>query len=668
MEYRLKKVLPAGMLESIVIGPRCSPRSAVRALGARASRGEHQPRVAGARVPGGARGPEARDAPGAIKAATSGADTASTPSSERTRPCTRPRSRGCSCSRSPRTIVKLGGSTTTPAKIAAIEDAETSSAGAHREGDRESEARQGEDRTRGAGDLESVQALELAFETDVKDIGAADAAAAVEEADDLHARIAAAAEVMVEKTAEAAARAPDAERCAKPALERALDDATLGLGAFGDDEIAVLKARLQQEAGIRRRDNTRVRPKAAKRASLQMEALAAAAAVLARADAKAEADPPRRSFGRREGARGPARWRRRSNFVAKAKAAAEAQLIGGALAEGGRGTSARVERGAEGDGYGRAGLGGSARRGEEGCRLHEPPLRTLDGVAPAEAPPVRREGAGGAGASTARCRHGERRGGARRDAIARQRLPRSPPRRICPAPPDAAAARETAAPPRPPCRSHRAAAAEGARPSRPQEGLRPAGLPVTRGRGLAAAVDDRLKALETLHRARSRRSPEHSATASARLRRGLRCSPSRRARRASDASCSARSKLGAASTAGAQRAMLSLDLAVSREASSMVELITAKAAEVCSPCSADPRMIVAQARAGRPPGARSRRSSGRAAAATEERRARSRSRWRRRSARTHVGAHRRRESAPSAGARRTRFSPSSSRAGKPTAR
>ena len=101
-----------------------------------------------------------------------------------------------------------------PAKIAAIEDAEAEAVEAAKKASHE----RIEKATKNAKvatndgsdaevteDLETVQALELAFETEVADIGAADAAAAVEEEDDLHTRIAAAAEVMVAKTTESAA-------------------------------------------------------------------------------------------------------------------------------------------------------------------------------------------------------------------------------------------------------------------------------------------------------------------------------------------------------------------------------------------------------------------------------------------------------------------------------
>ena len=220
-----------------------------------------------------------------------------------------------------------------PAKIAAIENAEAEAleAGKKASQDRIEKAKTvAKDLTRSetsekkiTEDLEAVRSLELAFETDVADIGAADAAAAVEEEDDLHARIAAAAEVMVAKTAEAAARSADAE--AAKALELAsLDgDAAFGLGAFGDDEIAVLKARLQQEAEIAR-DKARVKAEAAKRVKLQMEALAAKAR-----KAKAEAQPQKAapapaSEDVSEPALTPARKKQRE--LAAAKAAAEAQL------------------------------------------------------------------------------------------------------------------------------------------------------------------------------------------------------------------------------------------------------------------------------------------------------------------------------------------------------
>ena len=235
-----------------------------------------------------------------------------------------------------------------PAKIAAIEDAETK---ASQERIEKATEKAKLDKAKTAPeavteDLETVQALELAFETDVKDIGAADAAAAVEEADDLHARIAAAAEVMVEKTAEAAARGADAEAAKALELASLGDDATLGLGAFGDDEIAVLKARLQQEAEIAR-DKARVKAEAAKRVKLQMEALAAKAKK-AKADAKAEAEAPAAApaAAKAPEAPAPSPAQKKQRELAKAKAAAERSLRrarGDGRGQGG----ARVERGAE---------------------------------------------------------------------------------------------------------------------------------------------------------------------------------------------------------------------------------------------------------------------------------------------------------------------------------
>ena len=169
----------------------------------------------------------------------------------------RPRSRAAAA-QDRRDIVKERG--IDPAKIAAIEDAETK---ASQERIEKATEKAKLDKAKTAPeavteDLETVQALELAFETDVKDIGAAGRRRR-RGGDDLHARIVAAAEVMVEKTAEAAARGADAGG-GQGELASPGDDATLGLGAFGDDEIAVLKARLQQEAEIPR-DKARVRRK-----------------------------------------------------------------------------------------------------------------------------------------------------------------------------------------------------------------------------------------------------------------------------------------------------------------------------------------------------------------------------------------------------------------------
>ena len=164
---------------------------------------------------------------------------------------------------------------------------------------------------------ETVAALELAFETQISDVGTADAAAAVEEEEDLHARIAAAADAMVTKTAEAVKRKADAESAA---LAVASFDA-LAAGEFGDDELAVLKHRLQQEADVAM-DKARIKADAAKKVKTQMEALAMKAKAAKKA-AKVDAVPVAVTEAKTDELT-PAQ--KKQIEIAKAKAAAEAQL------------------------------------------------------------------------------------------------------------------------------------------------------------------------------------------------------------------------------------------------------------------------------------------------------------------------------------------------------
>jgi len=162
-----------------------------------------------------------------------------------------------------------------PGKIAAIVANEV-----NKDLDLKAESRARIDRVAGgtgtpAGDskitnaTDTVAALELAFETQISDVGKADAIAAVEEEEDLHARIAAAAEMMVRVRHEAAQRNAEAETAASAAASA--DEHSHG--DFGDDELAVLKKRLQQEADIAM-DKARVKVDAAKKVKAQMEQLA----------------------------------------------------------------------------------------------------------------------------------------------------------------------------------------------------------------------------------------------------------------------------------------------------------------------------------------------------------------------------------------------------------
>ena len=98
------------------------------------------------------------------------------------------------------------------ARIAALSEAEAVKAAAEAEAKNDTSKTDKTDKTAAVADPEAVKALELAFETDVSDIGAKDAERAVEAEVDLAARIAAAAEL----AAEAAATAPAPEPAKPP--------------------------------------------------------------------------------------------------------------------------------------------------------------------------------------------------------------------------------------------------------------------------------------------------------------------------------------------------------------------------------------------------------------------------------------------------------------------
>ena len=213
-----------------------------------------------------------------------------------------------------------------PGKIAAIVANEV-----NKDLDLKAESRARIDRVAGgtgtpAGDskitnaTDTVAALELAFETQISDVGKADAIAAVEEEEDLHARIAAAAEMMVRVRHEAAQRNAEAETAASAAASA--DEHSHG--DFGDDELAVLKKRLQQEADIAM-DKARVKVDAAKKVKAQMEQLAMKTKA-AQAAAKVVVAPVAPVAAAKEltPELTPAQIRQRE--FTKAKAVAEAQL------------------------------------------------------------------------------------------------------------------------------------------------------------------------------------------------------------------------------------------------------------------------------------------------------------------------------------------------------
>ena len=164
-------------------------------------------------------------------------------------------------------------------------------------------------------DPEAVKALELAFETDVSDIGAKDAELAVEAEDDLAARIAAAAELAV--VAAAAAPAPE------PAKPPAAADASEG--EFGDDELALLKERIAEEAAVAM-EKARVKAAAAKKARMQAEALAVRQAAKRTKEIKADVDATKAAAEAAAVAESPASSKAKALAAAKAKAEAQLKL------------------------------------------------------------------------------------------------------------------------------------------------------------------------------------------------------------------------------------------------------------------------------------------------------------------------------------------------------
>ena len=493
-----------------------------------------------------------------------------------------------------------------PAKIAAIENAEAEALEAEKKAsqDRIEKAKTvAKDLTRSetsekkiTEDLEAVRSLELAFETDVADIGAADAAAAVEEEDDLHARIAAAAEVMVAKTAEAAARSADAE--AAKALELAsLDgDAAFGLGAFGDDEIAVLKARLQQEAEIAR-DKARVKAEAAKRVKLQMEALAAKAR-----KAKAEAQPQKAapapaSEDVSEPALTPARKKQRE--LAAAKAAAEAQLTAAReeMVAAKAALEASAAKKAASSSVAGPALGSEARKPAEAKKnaMPEPTFPPPPVAAPAKAAPVAAKAPAPAPAPAAKAAappptanaaaaYGVTRSATELEAkAAAKRLAAAK---------DAEREKTAALE----ARRERAAAEKRAAEAEVLAAKDAKRAASASAAAVAAAVDERVKALETLHAKHIETlvAEHEQALAAARAAAAAELS-AELADSASSSERLLRSKLGEAVTAlevsNEQCKSLKAKLARGREELEKVKTITAKAAEVLESRSADQRLI-----------------------------------------------------------------------------
>ena len=170
--------------------------------------------------------------------------------------------------------------------------------------------------TESKADPEAVKALELAFETDVSDIGAKDAELAVEAEDDLAARITAAAELAV--VAAAAAPAPEP---AKPPPAAA--DASEG--EFGDDELALLKERIAEEAAVAM-EKARVKAAAAKKARMQAEALAVRQAAKRTKEIKADVDATKAAAEAAAVAESPASSKAKALAAAKAKAEAQLKL------------------------------------------------------------------------------------------------------------------------------------------------------------------------------------------------------------------------------------------------------------------------------------------------------------------------------------------------------
>ena len=170
--------------------------------------------------------------------------------------------------------------------------------------------------TESKADPEAVKALELAFETDVSDIGAKDAELAVEAEDDLAARITAAAELAVV----AAAAAPAPEPAKPPAAA-----ADASEGEFGDDELALLKERIAEEAAVAM-EKARVKAAAAKKARMQAEALAVRQAAKRTKEIKADVDATEAAAEAAAVAESPASAKAKALAAAKAKAEAQLKL------------------------------------------------------------------------------------------------------------------------------------------------------------------------------------------------------------------------------------------------------------------------------------------------------------------------------------------------------
>ena len=178
------------------------------------------------------------------------------------------------------------------------------------------EAEKTEPMAESKADPEAVKALELAFETDVSDIGAKDAELAVEAEDDLAARITAAAELAVV----AAAAAPAPEPAKPPAAA-----ADASEGEFGDDELALLKERIAEEAAVAM-EKARVKAAAAKKARMQAEALAVRQAAKRTKEIKADVDATEAAAEAAAVAESPASAKAKALAAAKAKAEAQLKL------------------------------------------------------------------------------------------------------------------------------------------------------------------------------------------------------------------------------------------------------------------------------------------------------------------------------------------------------
>ena len=200
------------------------------------------------------------------------------------------------------------------ARIAALE-AEAVKAAAEAEAKNDTSKTDKTDKTAAVADPEAVKALELAFETDVSDIGAKDAERAVEAEVDLAARIAAAAEL----AAEAAATAPAPEPAKPPAAVDA------GEGEFGDEELALLKERIAEEAAVAM-EKARVKAAAAKKAKAQAEALATRQAAKRTKESKMDLDATKAAAEAAAVAKSPASAKAKALATAKAKAEAQLKL------------------------------------------------------------------------------------------------------------------------------------------------------------------------------------------------------------------------------------------------------------------------------------------------------------------------------------------------------